>query len=428
MRSYGTAVLVPQKGQSASQQRAHLARQLLHDSTPGGGAPRLWRTDRGLRTPRLPRATPSLASQAPSSPCSGCWRPGPVGPFTCAAGWQGDESVGHGRREGDWAYLFAFRPAQGDVWQLAVAPDPGERQAWRCCTTASTHARVTQDPSSIPNRAAGVRPPVAPPPPRSYRLVLPEELLTAVSARRRGQRFPVALTFDDDTQAARRLRNADPPGCRRTRHVLPVWSEPGRPQERLVGTAAACGAAGPTSSEPRRCRTKSKHQKPSAIDIQVLGQAVEALAPNREGISVSERLLEQAGPDPIDAGLPARRDNPASHPPTSNRLSTLGITARSPLWTVHQLRDTPWRTATRLFHCSRESALAIAYPHGRADARVANAARRAGFESGSPERLLRPRRPAIRSSWAAAAPSGLVTPSESLHLLSLGPVRGLVWK
>ena len=46
--------------------------------------------------------------------------------------------------------------------------------------------------------------------------------------------------------------------------------------------------------------------------------------------------------------------------------------------------------------------LAIAYPHGRADARVANAARRAGLRSGSPERLLLPPLPAIGSSWAAA--------------------------
>ena len=216
---------------------------------------------------------------------------------------------------------------------------------------------------------------------RFYQLVAPEELLTAVSARRRGQRFPVALTFDDDLR-----QHVD---C-----AMPILREAGVP-----ATFFLCGAslAAPKSAWWERLqRAVQRGQSPAslaellpqsanvrgerAIDIQVLGQAVEALAPDQRR-SFSERLLERAGPDPIDAGLP--REGVAQlvsagfgigfHTRDHDTLTALDDA---------QLERAMEHGRKELSAATGKPLLAIAYPHGRADARVANAARRAGFEIG----------------------------------------------
>src|SRR5215211_7343243 len=59
---------------------------------------------------------------------------------------------------------------------------------------------------------------------RLYNVVSVEEFLPAVAHRRRGQRFPVCLTFDDDAP-------------QHVRHALPILR-----QERLPATFFLCGA------------------------------------------------------------------------------------------------------------------------------------------------------------------------------------------
>ena len=211
---------------------------------------------------------------------------------------------------------------------------------------------------------------------RSYRIGPAADLPAAVAARRRGQRFPVAITFDDDVPEHVRL-------------ALPVLERHGatatffltgasldRPYsfwwERLQ-RAANRGAPVPSrdGGEPEVVASGAIHE---------IGREVEELLP-ADRARWAEDLAVAAGPDPDDAGL--RRDGVRRllaagmtigfHTRRHDRMSALDDDALAA--SVRDGRDD-------LEQIVGAPLTVIGYPHGRADERVGSVAREAGFALG----------------------------------------------
>jgi peptidoglycan/xylan/chitin deacetylase (PgdA/CDA1 family) len=210
-----------------------------------------------------------------------------------------------------------------------------------------------------------------------YRVVPASELSAAARARRRGDRFPVAVTFDDDlgshvTVALPILRRAGVPAtfflCGASLEApFAFWWErlqrafDLRPEDvrALVG-GAALGVRSNSISE--------------------LGAVIEAMSPE-ERDRVSARLAHSLGPDPEDAGI--RADD-------VRKLVSSGMEIGFHTLRHHPLPSLDHAALARALSDGRDTLEAaagmglrtVAYPHGRADQRVANAARAAGFEIG----------------------------------------------
>ena len=212
---------------------------------------------------------------------------------------------------------------------------------------------------------------------RHYDVVPAERLQHAARARRRGRRFPVAITFDDDLACHERL-------------ALPVLRRLG-----LTATFFLCGASldRPFSfSFERLQRAYDVDQSKAAAlvtgrgsatelaDLHSLGVALEDMTPGERDLA-AERLLAVAGPDPEDAGI--RR-------PQVRALAEAGMTVG-----FHSLRHDPLTSLTdeqlatameagraALADAAGAPVDVIGYPHGRADERVGAAARAAGFRAG----------------------------------------------
>jgi peptidoglycan/xylan/chitin deacetylase (PgdA/CDA1 family) len=214
---------------------------------------------------------------------------------------------------------------------------------------------------------------------RRYRVVLAAELPSAVEARRRGERFPVAVTFDDDLAS-------------HVHFALPVLQRAGlHATYFLTGTSLdrpfafwwerlqrACDAA---EAQVRELVGRvSGRESREPLSIHATGRLVESLEP-RERDRFAEALLEAAGPDPPDAGMRAadvrtliaagmeigfhtRRHDPLTTLP-DDLLAEALCTGRQEL---EALVGGPLRM--------------IAYPHGKADPRVGQAAREASFALG----------------------------------------------
>jgi len=213
---------------------------------------------------------------------------------------------------------------------------------------------------------------------RHYRIVAAADLKEAARARRRGERFPVAITFDDDL------------ACHAT-FALPIL--------RRHGATATFFLSGASLDEPhafwyeRLQRAFDNHV--SGLGALVLGDRAPAGEPGihalsrvivgefepEERVSLSERLSALVGPDPTDAGI--RRAQ-------VRELADSGMTVG-----FHTLRHEPLSLldeaglARALVDGVAELANAagapvdlIGYPHGRADERVGEAARAAGFTTG----------------------------------------------
>ena len=219
---------------------------------------------------------------------------------------------------------------------------------------------------------------------RFYAVVPVEELPAAAARRRRGGRFPVSVTFDDDVPE-------------HVEHALPVLRRRG-----VVATFFLCGrrldADQPRSTWWERLqRAVDRGQEMSVVsvalpnaatgargerppDIHSLALAMEELPPAERDVA-AERLRQLAGDDPPDSGL-----------------SILGIgtlAASGQRIGFHTRRHDP---LTRLDDRALARALTdgraelegaagspvntIAYPHGDVDARVAEAAREAGYRLG----------------------------------------------
>jgi peptidoglycan/xylan/chitin deacetylase (PgdA/CDA1 family) len=217
---------------------------------------------------------------------------------------------------------------------------------------------------------------------RHFALVPAAGFPAAVAARRRGGRFPVCLTFDDDLPE-------------HVEHALPVLREEG-----VAATFFLCGAsldgaksfwwervqravdAGTTVAQladllPEPMKSRVQH---ADLDINVFADLVQGLTPS-ERDSVSRRLLAFAGPDPPAAGLRAE-----SVTELANAGCAIGFHTRR----HDDLRRLDDEQLERAMHEGREdlARLArrpvdlIAYPHGSADNRVAVAAAGAGFKLG----------------------------------------------
>lgn len=198
-----------------------------------------------------------------------------------------------------------------------------------------------------------------------HRIVELRALRDAVADRRRGEPFPVALTFDDDLRAhvdvaLPRLRAAGAPATFfLTGHSLeaPVsfWFE--RLQRALdAGLISARGGA------------------------QVVAARIAAL-PERERAAVADDLLRRLGGELAESGL--RREHVHA---LADAGCEIGFHTRGHE-VLTALADAQLGRAMREGREALESAAgcalrAIAYPHGAADARVAAAAGAAGFEIG----------------------------------------------
>jgi peptidoglycan/xylan/chitin deacetylase (PgdA/CDA1 family) len=218
-----------------------------------------------------------------------------------------------------------------------------------------------------------------------YAVVPAAALPDAVRTRRRGERFPVAITFDDDLAS-------------HAAAALPVLT-----RLELTATFFVSGASleAPFSFWWERLQRAVGAGAPVAdpsgsvavvepTSIRVIGRAVEAL-PAQERERWAEELAVAAGPDPPDAGMRAAE---------VGALAEAGMTIgfhterHHPLTTLddEELAAALARGRPRLEELVGAPVDVVGYPHGRADARVADAARNAGFRVGytTAERAVTP--------------------------------------
>jgi peptidoglycan/xylan/chitin deacetylase (PgdA/CDA1 family) len=245
---------------------------------------------------------------------------------------------------------------------------------------------------------------------RCYRVVPASRLLGAASARRRGQRFPVAITFDDDLDSHAQV-------------AMPILARHGLPATFFVGGASLngtttswweCLQAGFDTGQADKvvavvaaAETSSETSGPG--DIHELARRIQSMGPEQRA-AVSAGLRRVAVPEArgltaaqlrelaargFDVGFHTRRHDPLPSL-RDQQLATALVEGRDEVANV----------------TGREVAL-IAYPHGKGDGRVAAAARAAGYRLGftvtaeaagpATNRFLVPRiGPTIRSSVRGA--------------------------
>lgn len=207
-----------------------------------------------------------------------------------------------------------------------------------------------------------------------YCVVAASELPGATRKRRRGEPFPVAITFDDD---------------------LPTHAEVVVPILASASATATFFLSGASLHAPYRfwwerlqaavdqrldLASLSVGTPRSATAIHEFGRAIESLPPTARR-RVEAELERIVGPDPPNAGLRAEH---------VERLVVAGVeigfhTRRHDLLPplddddlVRAMEEGRGELAALLGRPLKT----IAYPHGRADARVASAARVAGFDVG----------------------------------------------
>jgi peptidoglycan/xylan/chitin deacetylase (PgdA/CDA1 family) len=205
-----------------------------------------------------------------------------------------------------------------------------------------------------------------------YRIVAASQLLEAASARRPGDRFPVAITFDDDLRS----------------HV-----ETAAPILARAGATATFFLTGASLRAPHRFwweRLQDALDRdldlselglpPTDGGIHELGRTIEALTV-QELEDLDRALRGLVGPDPDGAGLRAG---------DVERLSADGFEIgfhthrhqRLPPLADDELARAMEEGRGELESVVRRGLTTIAYPHGRANRRVATAARAAGFSAG----------------------------------------------
>jgi peptidoglycan/xylan/chitin deacetylase (PgdA/CDA1 family) len=214
---------------------------------------------------------------------------------------------------------------------------------------------------------------------RRCRLVRASELLDAARQRRRGERFPVAITFDDDLPS-------------HVRGAMPVLERHGAP-----ATFFLCGASleRPFAFWWERLQRAwdrggvdqgmleelaAGDGNPRDATIKQVAAAIRAVPPGRRH-AVAEELVARGGPDPPDSGMRAG---------DVERLAAAGFEIG--FHTLHHdalpgLDDPALSEAmidgkSGLERAAETPVVAIAYPYGKADRRVADAARTAGYRWG----------------------------------------------
>jgi peptidoglycan/xylan/chitin deacetylase (PgdA/CDA1 family) len=213
---------------------------------------------------------------------------------------------------------------------------------------------------------------------RHYRVVPAAQILDAIRARRRFSPFPVAITFDDDLPE-------------HTREALPALEEAGVNATFFLTGASLRGPhsfwwedlqravdGGLLDALPHVDVGPALARAPRAI-LDTTGAIVQLSPPERDEVIV--RLREAAGPPPEASGLrtaDVRRLVQAG--------CTIGFHTHAhdvlPSLSDSQLERALTEGRRELEAAAGIPATSIAYPHGKADSRVADAARRAGFTLG----------------------------------------------
>ena len=225
---------------------------------------------------------------------------------------------------------------------------------------------------------------------RHYRVVAASELLEAAQRRRRGEPPPVALTFDDDceTHATLAAPLLERHGVAATFFLTGAglagdggfwWGRLerafslGLPAARRAELAALAGIGADAAAGP--------------AGKQALARAIELLGPERRA-AVDAALAPLAGPEPALLGAAGvRRLLEGGHEIGFHTRRHHRLTVLDDVQLAAALRD-----GRELFATVGASPRLIAYPHGRADARVAAAARAAGWLAG------------FTTEWHAAGP------------------------
>lgn len=219
---------------------------------------------------------------------------------------------------------------------------------------------------------------------RRYAVVAPTDVPEAAGARRPGQPLPVGLAFDDDTRShvdvvapllrARGVRAA---------FFLGGWGLGGGPRpwwetlqlavdERRLDPARL--ARLPVSRELVDAALRRERGA-----IRRLGLEIELLAPDRrrelssELDAWTEGLARDEGLDAAAIAALAEEHEIGFHTRGHDRLTGLSDDA---------LREALRAGRNELARASGQPLTAIAYPHGRADERVARAAAEAGYSTG----------------------------------------------
>ena len=218
---------------------------------------------------------------------------------------------------------------------------------------------------------------------RNYRVVALSELPRAVASRRRGERFPVAITFDDDLSSHRRL-------------ALPLLTTAGLPAAFFLSGASLRGphtfwweklqrlvdqvGPDPTCWPARLRLTSVAPAEAAATRLLAVARAVEHMDVPAQERFVAD-LVTQIPPDPPDAGmraadvvaLAAAGFEIGFHTSGHHRMTELGDA---------ELRRAMTDGRDELAQVTGRELTMIAYPHGAADTRVATAAADAGYRLG----------------------------------------------
>jgi peptidoglycan/xylan/chitin deacetylase (PgdA/CDA1 family) len=241
---------------------------------------------------------------------------------------------------------------------------------------------------------------------RSYRVVGVGEVLEAAAGRRRGARFPVAVTFDDDLPSHARV-------------AMPVLTGLNLPATFFVGGRGLV-AAGELWWETLGRALAAGLADDLARDLGIEPPAGSDQTDASVAWALAERVLELA-PDEREAWRRALESR-LGEPPEVHRLTQsdlralvgagfeLGFHTRRHENLV-QLDDAELARALSegrddLADIAERALTALAYPYGRVDERVARAASRQGFDLGftTREECVTPRTDPMRIGRVEPAP------------------------
>jgi peptidoglycan/xylan/chitin deacetylase (PgdA/CDA1 family) len=212
-----------------------------------------------------------------------------------------------------------------------------------------------------------------------YRAVRASELQSAVTRRRRGQRLPVAVTFDDDLpshedDAARVLDRVGVPGtfflCGASLNGSGSfwWQRLQRAWDRGLVDSEQLQRWGIASGDD--------HRK----TIREVAARIRALTPAQRR-RLDAELAKLAGPDPPGEGMRAAEVRALAERGFEIGFHTLRHDEMTSL-DDDELNQAVTDGRDAVAAASGRPLRSIAYPHGQGDPRVAAAAREAGFEFG----------------------------------------------
>lgn len=200
-----------------------------------------------------------------------------------------------------------------------------------------------------------------------YRIVPLEDLLPAVAARRPGQRFPIAITFDDDLASHAHI-------------AAPILERVAAP-----ATFFLCGATltGPRAFWWQRLERAWAEGIPLPVPgahVHEVAARIEAMTPEARS-EVEELLAASGASEPAEPGLRAEDVRSLVDAGFSIGFHTLRHDPLTGLDDVSLARALE-EGRRQLEDAAGMPLTAIAYPHGKADERVAHAARADGFRLG----------------------------------------------